>query len=219
MNLKLSLLMLGLVSLFPVIPAHADSVYVTMWQIVFNQNQGSQTYWTFGPGLQGPAPIDPNAQDFAYYGFQQPFTVEDYLAGGVNTYYGFYGELSPAPISTVFTTNTFAGYVPLTDENSFVKGLPFECTGACTNVIYRPNSGVAELAWLNSSLGPSTGANSAITGTATLTVDSPSDGSYPISGSALLTDDPTPTPGPGTLVLFGLGLFAVLAISVTKILG
>jgi hypothetical protein len=81
--MKLSLLMLGLVSLFGASPAHADSVYITAWQQVFNG--GSQTFWTFGPGLKGPAPVDPSAQDFAYYGYQPTFTVEDYALSGTST--------------------------------------------------------------------------------------------------------------------------------------
>src|SRR5580704_4231367 len=107
--MKPSLLMLGLVSLLGAIPAHADSVYITAWQQVFSG--GSQTFWTFGPGLKGPAAVDPSAQDFAYYGYQPPFTVEDYAIGNLNTYYATYGTFGdPA------ATNTFSGYVNLTDQ-------------------------------------------------------------------------------------------------------
>jgi hypothetical protein len=132
--MKLSLLIWGLVSLFGALPAHADSVYVTAWQQVFNG--GSQTFWTFGPGLKGPAPVDPSAQDFAYFGYQPPFTVEDYAVGNLNTYYATYGAFGgPA------ATNTFSGYATLTDKDGFVAGLPFECTESCSNVTYTPDNG------------------------------------------------------------------------------
>jgi hypothetical protein len=129
-----------------------------------------------------------------------------------------YGTFSPG---TVFAPgevlNTFAGFANLTDQNGFVAGLPFECTGVCTNIIYRPNIGVAEFDWMNSSIGYSTADDSTITGTAALTVGN-LQSSDPISGSALLTVNPTPTPEPGTLVLLGLGLLAALAISVPQAL-
>jgi hypothetical protein len=111
--------MLSLVSL-GALPARADSVCVTAWQQVFNGD--SQTFWTFGAGRKGPAPVDPSAQDFAYYGYQPPFAVEDYAIGNLNTFYATYGLFAdPA------ATNTFAGYATLTDQNGFVAGLPFEC--------------------------------------------------------------------------------------------
>jgi hypothetical protein len=137
--------MLGLVSLFGALPVHADSVYITAWQQVFNG--GSQTFWTFGPGLNGPAPVVPSPQDFAYYCYQPPFTVEDYAIGNLNAFYATYGTFSdPA------ATNTFVGYTTLTDKDGFVAGLPFECAGLCANVIYRPDNGVEEFDWLNSGL-------------------------------------------------------------------
>lgn len=86
---RLSLLIVCLVSLFAAIPADADSVYVTAWQVVFNNNQGSQTFWTFNAssGLGGPAPADPNPVDVAYWGYAPPLAIEDSFVGGVNTYY------------------------------------------------------------------------------------------------------------------------------------
>ena len=162
--------------------------------------------------------MDPNPVDIAYWGYAPPLAIEDSFVGGVNTYYATYGTFSPG---TVFAPgevlNTFAGFVNLTDQNGFVAGLPFECVGACTNVIFRPNIGVAELDWMNSNLGTTTADDSAITGTATLTVGS-SQRSDPVLDSALLTVNPTPTPEPGTLVLLGLGLFAAFAISVPQAL-
>ena len=96
-------------------PALADSVYITAWQQVFNG--GSPTFWTFGPGLKSPAPVDPSAQDFAYYGYQPPFTVEDYVIGNLNTYYATHRTFgNPA------TTNTFSGYPMLTAKDGFVAG-------------------------------------------------------------------------------------------------
>lgn len=199
------------------IPAHADSVFVIAWQVVYARNQGSMTFWTFnaGSGLAGPASVDPNPVDIAYWGYAPPLAIEDSFVGGVNTYYATYGTFGPG---TVFAPgevlNTFAGEVNLTDENGFVAGLPFECTGTCTNVIYTPNLGVAEFDWMNANLG-STTASSPITGTATLTVGAPQ-GSDPISGSALMRVNPTPEPG--TLVLLSVALFVVIATSVTRIL-
>jgi len=85
--MKLLLLMLGLVSLFGVIPVHADSVYVTAWQVVYARNQGSMTFWTFNAnsGLAGPAPVDPNPVDIAYWGYAPPLAIEDSFVGGANT--------------------------------------------------------------------------------------------------------------------------------------
>ena len=114
--MKLSVLVLGLVSPFAVIPVHADSVYVTAWQIVYARNQGSMTFWTFnaGSGLGGPAPVDPNPVDIAYWGYAPPLAVEDSFVGGVNTYYATYGTFGPG---TQFVPgevlNTFAGEVNL----------------------------------------------------------------------------------------------------------
>ena len=217
--MKLSLLIVCLVPLFSVIPVHADSVYVTAWQVVYARNQGSMTFWAFNAnsGLGGPAPVDPNPVDSAYWGYAPPLAIEDSFFGGVNTYYATYGTFSPG---TVFAPgevlNTFAGYVNLTDKNGFVAGLPFECTGTCTDVIYRPDIGVSEFDWMNTSPSFSTAGDSPIAGTAILTVGE-RQGSDPISGSALLTLSPTPTPEAGTLVLLGLGLFAALATCVTRI--
>ena len=86
---RLSLLIVGFVSLFVLIPADADSVYVTAWQVVYARNQGSMTFWTFnaGSGLAGPAPVDPNPVDVAYWGYAPPLAIEDSFVGGVNTYY------------------------------------------------------------------------------------------------------------------------------------
>jgi hypothetical protein len=205
------------VSLFAAIPADADSVYVTAWQVVFNQNQGSMTFWTFnaGSGLQGPAPVDPNPVDIAYGGYAPPLAIEDSFAGGVNTYYATYGRFSPG---TAFAPgevlNTFSGYMNLTDESGFVAGLPFECTGTCTNVIFRPNIGVEEFDWMNSSLDSSTIVDAPITGTATLTVREPQP-SDPISGSALMSVNPTPTPTPepSSLLLLGAGIVTIMSLS------
>ncbi len=63
MSRKLSLLIVCLVSLFAVIPARADSVYVTAWQVVFNQNQGSMTFCRFdaGSGLGGAGTSGPES--------------------------------------------------------------------------------------------------------------------------------------------------------------
>ena len=180
---RLSLLIVCVVSLFAVIPAHADSVYVTAWQVVYARNQGSMTFWTFnaGSGLAGPAPVDPNPVDVAYWGYAPPLAIEDSFVGGVNTYYATYGTFSPG---TVFAPgevlNTFSGFVNLTDQNGFVAGLPFECTGSCTNVIFRPDIGVAEFDWMNSSLNSTTN---------------------PI----------TPTPEPSSLVLLGLGIVSLFS--------
>ena len=213
--MRLSLLTVCLVSLFAVIPAHADSVYVTAWQVVYARNQGSMTFWTFnaGSGLGGPAPVDPNPVDIAYWGYAPPLAIEDSFVGGVNTYFATYGTFSPG---TVFAPgevlNTFTGFVNLTDQNGFVAGLPFECTGTCTNIIFRPNIGVAEFDWMNSSLGYSTSDDSTITGTATLTVGN-LQSSGPISGSALLTVNPTPTPEPSAVLLLGAGIVTIMSLS------
>jgi hypothetical protein len=183
---SLSLLIVCLVSLFAAIPAHADSVYVTAWQVVFNQKQGSMTFWTFNTnsGLGGPAPVDPNPVDIAYWGYAPPLAIEDSFVGGVNTYYATYGTFSPG---TVFAPgevfNTFAGFVNLTDQNGFVAGLPFECTGTCTNVIYRPDNGVEEFDWLNTNLN-------------------------------LTTNPMTPTLESSSLVLLGVGIVGIVSILV-----
>src|ERR1700730_1187985 len=183
--MKLLSMIVCLVSLFAVIPAHADSVYVTAWQVVYARNQGSMTFWTFnaGSGLGGPAPVDPNAVDIAYWGYAPPLAIEDSFVGRVNTYYATYGTFGPG---TVFAPgevlNTFAGEVNLTDENGFVAGVPFECTGTCTNVIYRPDMGVDDFDWMNPILSSSPAVDSPIAGTAILTVGEPQ-GSDPISGS------------------------------------
>jgi hypothetical protein len=151
---------------------------------VFNNNQGSQTFWTFnaGSGLGGPAPVDPNPLDVAYWGSAPPLAIEDSFVGGVNTYYATYGTFSPG---TVFARgevlNSFAGYVNLTDQDGFVAGLPFECTESCSNVIYRPDNGVEEFDWLNTNLN-------------------------------LTTNPMTPTPESSSLVLLGVGIVAAMAL-------
>ena len=154
--------------------------------------------------------MDPNPVDIAYWGYAPPLAIEDSFVGGINTYYATYGTFSPG---TVFAPgevlNTFAGEVNLTDENGFVAGLPFECTGTCTNVIFRPDIGVAELDWMNSSLSSSAADISPITGTATLTVGEPQRSDL-ISGSALLTVNPTPIPEPSSLLLLGAGVVAII---------
>ena len=69
------------------VTAKADNlVYVNAWEKTWTYTSGGPTgtlynpgaviFWTFGTGLAGPYPTDPNPQDFAYYGYALPFTIE-----------------------------------------------------------------------------------------------------------------------------------------------
>ncbi len=162
--------------------------------------------------------MDPNPLDIAYWGYAPPLAIEDSFFGGVNTYYATYGTFSPGTeFAPGEVLNTFTGEVNLTDQTGFVAGLPFECTGICTNAVFRPDIGVSEFDWMDSRLGYSTSDNSTITGTATLTVGN-LQSSDPISGSAQLTVNPTPTPEPSSLLLLGAGIVTII-IFVSKTVG